>query len=312
MQFRFLKKAHVFALLLAAAAGMPLRAAPAQQGDMRPVIEIDEKEFVNKTENPRANFKALSDRVAHEFVQTGLYRVMNAKNVGKVLEKNETYSVVSDEAPKKTAIKAPVFGVTFVVVRYGFSRASSTNMATLSRTSQELATVEVILSVVDMATGETVISKNLPPMSARVLTTSGPGRRQGGGNFREQALQEACRQVASATVREVVSRTPFSVIDVENGEIETDIPRSVAKPGYVFTVYRLGKPRLIRRTGKMVRKKTAIGKIVLTSCDEDTSKGRPMGAFSSPVTTDCIVMWTLPEEMPQAAPAPVNPAATPF
>ena len=306
----------LFLGLMLAVAGGTLCAAPAQgaEQDRRPVIEIDAKNFVNKTENPRANFKAFSARIAHEFVQTGVYRVLNVEDAAEALKKNEVYQVVSDETKQKVSIPVPVLAVRLSVVRYGFSRSGSTDMVTLTRTSQDLATVEVILTVVDRTTGETLISKNLPPMSARVVNTAGPGQHRGAGNYREQALQEACRLVAHATVREVVSCTPFSIIDIENGEIETDVPRSVAKPGYVFTVYRVGKLRRIPRTGKMKAKETAIGRIVLTSCDEDTSKGRAMGPFTAPVTTNCIVKLTRPEEVQAAAPAPapVSPGARPF
>ena len=280
--------------------------------DMRPIVCLDVKNFVNKTGNKRANFSALIDRVNHELVQTGLYRVLNMEDAGEIMQKDDVFKVISDEGGNKVSIPVPGRLIRFTVVQYGVHKSSAVDPVYRAKTDLDAATVEVILSVVDMRTGETIISKNLPPATASIPRRSAMGTRQQ-GNYMEQALQTACREVALETVQALIINTEFFLLDVVGGNIEVDIPASVAKPGQLFTVYRYGKARVSRRTGKTSFRKIPIGQIVLTKCDEESAMARPVGPFASPVTPDCIVMWTKQEELPPPPPqAPPPPGARPF
>jgi len=301
-------KKLLFSMLALAVPACGLTAADEKEADPRPIVVIDARNFKNKTDQPRANFRAMADRIAHEFVQTGVYRVMNIEDAEEALKKSEVFKVISDEDGKDVAIPRPAFSVKLVVVQYGVSQARTRDPLRGGALHQEAATVEVILSVVDLTTGETKISKNLPPLTGEVAAGARMGQVKR-GNYREQALQAACRALALRTVREVVTFTPFNVVDVENGEITTDIPASVARPGEVFTVYQLGKSILIRRTGKRKAKEKAIGQIVLTACDEDTSTARPAGPVSGKITTKCILKRA---QIAPPPPAPVGGAANPF
>jgi len=301
-------------LYLALSALFAVRAAADEPvRDMRPIVCIDVKNFVNKTDNKRANFSALVDRVNHEFVQTGLYRVLNLADAGEVMQKDDVFKVISDEGGNKVSIPVPGWLVRFTVVQYGVHKSSAVDRVTGAKSELDAATVEVILSIVDMRTGETIISKNLPPATCGIPRRTARGARQR-GNYQEQALQAACREVALQTVQALIINTEFFLMDVTGGNIEVDIPASVAKPGQLFTVYRYGRARVSKRTGKKSFRKIPIGKIVLTKCDEESAMARPVGAFASPITTDCIVMWTKEEELPPPPPQPasVPPGARPF
>ena len=272
--------------------------------DMRPIVCIDYRNFHNKTDNPRANFKAFMDRIAHEFVSTGVYRVLNMEDAGKALEEGEKFNVIQGKEGESATPPSPAFLIKLVVTQYGIDKVRSRNPMTGTVKAADMASVEVILTVTDMRDGTTYLSKNLPRQTVSKDTASGLGTVQG-GNYGEQALQEACRLVANLTVQEVILCTPFYIMEANGDKIEVDIPRSVAKPGQLFTVYELGKARRSRRTGKVSKSETAIGRIMLTTCGEESAMAKPAGAFTAPVTTDCIVMWTKQEELPQqSAPPP--------
>ena len=48
--------------------------------DTRKMVLVDGKNIQNKTDSPKANFKAMVDRINHELVSCGLFRVLNEED----------------------------------------------------------------------------------------------------------------------------------------------------------------------------------------------------------------------------------------
>ena len=65
--------------------------------DTRPIVCIESKKIQNKTDNPRANFSALVDRLNHELTQSGIYRVMDMKDLAAVHVDTEKFAVAADD-----------------------------------------------------------------------------------------------------------------------------------------------------------------------------------------------------------------------
>lgn len=273
--------------------------------DMRPIVSIDVANIKNKTDNPHANFQALIDRLNHELVQTGIYQVLNMEDLEKTLVDSEKFAVAADDGGTKTAVSSPAFYIRMTITTYGFSNEKTLDFYNVSERGDYVATVELILNLVNARTATTVASGNISATSL-ASNTSYQGQRKI-GNYSEQALQAACKSACQKIVRELVKHTPFYVLDVEGNQVVTDIPPSVGKVGAYFDVYKPGRKIRNRRTGKVTQKETRITTIRLTSIGEDSSTGEIIYQPTSPVTDKCIVR-PVPRQA-QAAPQPGNPAA---
>ena len=273
--------------------------------DMRPIVSIDVSNIKNKTDNPHANFQALIDRLNHELVQTGIYQVLNMEDLEKTLVDSEKFAVAADDGGTKTAVSSPAFYIRMTITTYGFSNEKTLDFYNVSERGDYVATVELILNLVNARTATTVASGNISATSV-ASNTSYQGQRKI-GNYSEQALQAACKSACQKIVRELVKHTPFYVLDVEGNQVVTDIPPSVGKVGAYFDVYKPGRKIRNRRTGKVTQKETRITTIRLTSIGEDSSTGEIIYQPTSPVTDKCIVR-PVPRQA-QAAPQPGNPAA---
>ena len=277
----------------------------AEGKDMRPIVSIDVANIKNKTDNPRANFQALIDRLNHELVQTGIYQVLNMEDFEKTLVDSGKFAVAADDGGTKTAISSPAFYIRMTVTTYGFSNEKTRDFYNVSDRGDYVATVELILNLVNARTATTMASKNISATS--VATNTAYQGQQKIGNYSEQALQAACRSACQKIVRELVKYTPFYVLDVEGNQVVTDIPPSVGRVGDYFDVYKPGKKIRNRRTGKVTQKETKITSIRLTSVGEESSNGEIIYQPTSPVTNKCILR-PVPRQA-QAAPQPGNPAA---
>lgn len=281
--------------------------AEADGPDLRPIVCIDKDKIVNKTPQKDANFSALIDRLGHELVQSSVYRVVDMKNLAGALKLNEKFAVAGDDGGKKTEIRTPGFFIRLTISRYGFTTEKSQDAIYGVVSHKEFATVELILTVVDMKTAQIVKSANIS-RSAAANTAAAPGSAKI-GNFREQALQEACQYVCQDIVKELLKLTPFYVMDVNGNEIMIDAPASVAPAGALFDIFSVGKAIRNRRTGKVTRRETKICTIRITKPGEDGSSGQVVLLYAQePVKVDYIARPAV-----TAAPqAPANSAANPF
>ena len=296
--------------LMAAAvlcAGTVFAQADEEGPDTRPIVSIDAKNIKNKTDNPRANFQALIDRLNHELVQTGIYRVLNMEDMAKTLVDSEKFAAAADDGGVKTAIQSHAFYIRMTVTTYGFSMGASNDYYTRSQTVAETAKVELILLLVDARTGVTVASKNISAASITQVTAQ--AGQVAVGNYREQALQAACQSACKKIVLELVRYTPFYILDIENNQITTDIPASAAKVGDLFDIFAPGKKIRNRRTGKFIQKETKVGLLRLIAVGEDSSTGVLAAPPSAPITTKCILKKSTVLPPP---PPPVGSPAAPF
>ena len=307
---------YFLAMLMLGSVSGRIAAEEADGPDMRPIVCIEKDKIHNKTDNPRANFSALIDRLNHELVQSDVYRVIDMQNLADVLKDNEKFAVAADDGGNKTKIQTPGFFIRMSISQYGFSSEKGGNVLYGQASRAEVATVELILTVVDMRTAATVKSANVKASaSASVGAAPGDYKR---GNYQEQALQSACQYACKDILKELFALTPFYVMDVNGYEVMIDAPASVAPAGSMFDIFKTGKAVRSRR-GKVARRETKICTIKITAPGEDGSTGQVVQLYvQEPVKVDYIarpvnaapVAAAVPAT---AAPAPAVPsAANPF
>ena len=281
-----------------------------EEQDTRPRVCIDTKKIVNKTTSRKANFSALIDRLNHELVQSGMYRVIRMADLESTLTDNEKFAVAADDGGKQSSIKTPGYFIRLTVTQYGFSKERQTDVLYGSASLTEVATVELILTLVDMKTAETVSSRNIKRTVAASVAVGAGGAKS--GNYAEQSLQSACQLVCQDIIKELVKFTPFHVMDVNGHEIMIDAPPSLAKVGTLFDIFKPGRAIRNRRTGKVTRRETKLCTISITSVSEDGCTGRVVQLYAQePVKVDYIVRPSTAVAVSQPS-AAVPTAAAPF
>lgn len=265
--------------------------------DMRPLVYIDAKAIENKTDNQKANFKGLIDRLNNALTECGIYRVINSTDISTGVADDDTFKVVADDGGKESKIETPAFKIYMTVMQYGFAAAGGTDM--YGNTSQaQQAKIELILRVVNMRTKETVKSKN--------ISRSASGSATAAANLAEQVLQEANKKVTNDIVNELVKITPFSVLDTEDGEILVDAPSNRVKVGQQLLVYRKGRKIKNPRTGKLMARERQVAVISVTTLSEDCVTCK---LVSGEAKENDIVR--IPDIPPAAAAAPAAAAPVP-
>jgi len=308
-----MKKHLILASVLALASAQIWAEDDEENGkDTRPYVSINQEDIVNKTDNPNANFKGLIDRLNNEFVECGLYRVMNMEDLFKAVKKNDVMKVAADDGGKESKIETPGFYIGMTIMKYGVGAGASVNRLTSTATALEEARVELILKVVDAQTAETIKSKNIESGAKGSTTMS--------GNLREQVLQAASKSACKKIVQELIKLTPFAVLDVEEGVVQLDVPGSVAKPGMQMVVLKQGKGKKSKRTGKVTKKETKVATVGITSVTEESCSAKIIEGEIKPIGDDEDTQYDpyivrFPDGDPaKAIPPPAAPApdAIPF
>ena len=86
--------------------------------DPRPLVSIDTSWIKDKSQVKGANFTTLINRLNHELIQTGIYRVVDYADTAEILKKVDEYTVISDEDGMETSIKIPHSYIRLTVVPY--------------------------------------------------------------------------------------------------------------------------------------------------------------------------------------------------
>lgn len=312
-------------LCVAAALAMvcPVWAEDDEKGeDTRPYVSIDKRQIINKTDNKTANFSTLIDRLNHELVETGLYRVMNTEDMVRALNKKDEFSVAADDGGGKMNISTPGFFVCMTITTYGLTTMGGQNPLTGSVTQAQISRIELILKIVDARTGETIKSKNIDGTAEGQVTNAN-------SNMSEQTLQKACKEVCEKIVYELIKLTPFSVLDVENGIVSLDVPGTLKimgnpiRPGLQFVVYRLGKRKKSKRTGRVTRSQDQVAVVGISSVGEESCSAQFISGAIPPVGTDEDTQYdpyvvkinegaTTEKPVQQPIPPPPEPPGAPF
>lgn len=282
--------------------------------DTRPVVFIDAKAIVNKTDNPKANFQGLIDRLDNGLTECGIYRVLNSKSVSEGTEDDDTFKVVADDGGKDSKIETFAIKIYMTIMQYGFAKTAGTDMYGKTSATQQ-AKIELIMKAVDGRTKETLKSKN--------IARSATGTTSVKANLTEQVLQEANKLVVNDIIAELVKITPFNVLDVENGEVVVDVPSNRVKPGQQLTVYKKGKKIKNKRTGKVTAKESQVAAIGVVTLSEDSVTCKLLNGEIKPDEDaedgseyDKFIV-RIPDApaapvAPVVAPPPANNAAAPF
>lgn len=229
--------------------------------DMRPVVYLDEESIENQSDNAAANFAGLINRLNHEVTESGLYRVITAKDVGRGLKDAELFASIATKCNGGRELRQPALRIILTIMKYGFARSVGKNMyGNESAVCQ--AKIELILRVVDIRTSETLKSKN--------IERSSTGRASAESNLEEQVLQAASKAVVTDIVDTLVKLTPFSVLDVEGDEVVVDVPAKRVRPGQQLAVFKKGKPTKSKRTGKVTFRESEVATIGVVTLSEDS------------------------------------------
>ena len=246
--------------------------------DTRKMVLVDGKNIQNKTDSPKANFKAMVDRINHELVSCGLFRVLNEEDWETALKEAEKSAVAADDGGIQTDIKSAGYVLKLSISQYGFSKEYSTDIYG-NKTVHQVAKVELTLRIADLKNGQTYRSVNLARQMVAGQTALAVAGQYKSGNYAENALQAACAEVAKDIVKELVKLTPFYVIGVEDGMVILDVPAAVAKKGMLFEIRKAGKARVNRRTGKKTVARKSFCVVQVVNVSEDSCDTRIVAYF---------------------------------
>lgn len=311
-------KRIILAFAVAASCGLATFADDGDENgpDMRPLVFVDEKAIENKTDAAGANFGGLIDRLNNALTESGIYRVLTPKDIGAGLVDDKLFQSLAADGGKESTMKTPALKIAMSIMQYGYASAASQDLYGRSSATMQ-AKIELILRVVDMRSRETVKSKNIARSATGTATAQ--------SNLGEQVLQTACKIVVDDIVDTLVALTPFSVLDVENGEVTVDVPANRVKPGQQLVIYRKGRKIRNKRTGKVTAKESQVAVIGVQTLSEDSVTCRLLsgeikadenaeeGAEYDAYTVkflDAGASSPVPPAQPAAA--PVGTAAAPF
>lgn len=229
--------------------------------DMRPLVFMDEKAIENKTDVSNANFGGLIDRLNNALTESGIYRVLTPKDIGAGLVDDKLFQSLAIDGGKESTMKTPALKIAMTIMQYGHASAAAQDMYGRSSAAMH-AKIELILRIIDMRSRETVKSKN--------ITRSATGTATASSNLGEQVLQTACKTVVDDIVDTLVALTPFSVLDVENGDVTVDVPPNRVKPGQQLVVYKKGRKVKNKRTGRVTAKESQVAVIGVQTLSEDS------------------------------------------
>ena len=274
--------------------------------DPRPFVSIDAEHIENKTDQPGANFKSLVDRLNNALTETGLWRVMDMKDMADAIKKNDQLALAANDK-KVDDFETPGWMIKMSVTMYGVASAMSQNALMGNVTSHEQGKVELILRVIDQK-GETLKSKNISAQSYGNASTA--------ANLKEQVLQDANKKACNLIVAALIEMTPFYISDIEDGVVNLDIGKPTVQVGQVMRVMRQGKGKKSKRTGKILRTEKEVARIQVISATDEMSQAKVLGGEIKPGDAEddpykkYVVRFADPDQNRMNTPPPPPPAAT--
>ena len=217
-------------------------------------------------------FKSLVDRLNNALTETGLWRVMDMKDLADALKKNDQMALAAN-AKKVDDFETPGWMIKMSVTTYGVASAKSQDALMGNVTSHEQGKVELILRVVDQK-GETLKSKNVSAQSY--------GNAAATANLREQVLQDVNKKACALIVTALIEMTPFYISDVEDGVVHLDIGKPTVQVGQQMRVMKLGKGRKSKRTGKVTKSEKEVARLQVVSASDETSQAKVLGGEIKP------------------------------
>ena len=275
--------------------------------DPRPFVSIDAEHIENKTDNKTANFSSLIDRLNNALTETGLWRVMDMKDLADAIKKNDKMALAAN-AKKLDDFETPGWMLKLAITTYGVASAQSTDALMGGTTRHEQSKVELILRVVDQK-GETLKSKNISGQSY--------GNAAAAANLKEQVLQDANKKACDMIVAALIEMTPFYINDIEDGVINVDIGKPTVKVGQTMRVMKQGKGKKSRRTGKITKSEREVARIQVVSATDENCQAKLLSGEIKPDEDDeddpykkYVVRFTDPDQDKMSA-KPAVPAAAP-
>ena len=282
--------------------------------DPRPFVSIDAEHIENKTDNKSANFSSLIDRLNNALTETGLWRVMDMKDMADAIKKNDQLALAAN-AKKIDDFETPGWTIKLAITTYGVASAASQNALMGGTTKHEQGKVELILRVVDQK-GEALKSKNISGQSYGNATAD--------ANLKEQVLQDANKKACNLIVAALIEMTPFYIADIDGGVVNVDIGKPTVKVGQVLRVMKQGKGKKSKRTGKVTKSETEVARLQIISATDEMSQAKVIGGEIKPGDDEddpykkYVVRFIDPDQdqmntpTPPPVATPSNEAAAPF
>ncbi len=274
--------------------------------DPRPFVSIDVDHIENKTDQQNVNFSSLIDRLNNALTETGLWRVMDMKDLADAIKKNDKMALAAN-AKKLDEFETPGWMLKLAITTYGVAFAQSADMLTGATQGHEQSKVELILRVVDQK-GETLKSKNICGRSY--------GNAAVAANLKEQVLQDANKNACNQIVAALIEMTPFYITDIEEGVINIDIGKPTVKVGQMMRVMKQGKGKRSKRTGRITRSEKEVARIQVTAATDENCQAKLLGGEIKPDADDeddpykkYVVRFSDPDQDNMNTPPPPPPAA---
>ena len=305
--------------------------------DPRPFVSIDAEHIENKTDQPNANFKSLVDRLNNALTETGLWRVMDMKDMADAIKKNDQLALAAN-AKKIDDFETPGWMVKMSVTMYGVASAQSQNALMGNVTSHEQGKVELILRVIDQK-GETLKSKNISAQSygnasvaanlkeqvlqdalllelLAALFKEHADRSLTLAVYKEQVLQDANKKACDLIVAALIEMTPFYIADVEDGLVNVDIGKPTVQVGQVLRVMKQGKGKKSRRTGRVTKSEKEVARLQVVSATDEMCQAKVLGGEIKPDDDEddpyrkYVVRFSDPDQDRMNTPPPPPPQAS--
>jgi len=275
--------------------------------DPRPFVSIDAEHIENKTDQPGANFKSLVDRLNNALTETGLWRVMDMKDLADALKKNDQMALAAN-AKKIDDFETPGWMIKMAITTYGVAATTSQDSLMGTQQRHEAGKVELILRVIDQK-GETLKSKNISGESYGNATAA--------ANLREQVLQDANKKACQKIVAALIEMTPFYINDIEDGVVSVDIGKPTVSVGQTLRVMKKGKGKKSKRTGKVTRTEKEVARIQVISATDEQCQAKILGGEIKPGDDEedaykmYVVRFADKDQDAMNTPPPPPPAAAP-
>lgn len=266
----------------------------AESVDIRPVLCVDEEYIENKSDNKRANFSALVDRLIHEIVSIDIYQVTDAKSAVEIFNRKDKEWVLFDTPPEPGK---PLHRGAFIKLQVGTYGVFS-EFDRFTNTEKKVAKIELIMRIEDR-NGKVLESINLPASHASSAVS-----RNSRSNIDEQLLQAATADAVKRAARALIEFEKFAVLDVdaESGLVMIEAPATVVKVGDILKVRKAGKA--IKTRKDMTRNFPKIGFAQVVEVDKSYSNVRMIAITEQNATVKAgnFVQFASEQELQQIMP----------
>lgn len=237
----------------AVAALMPKCQAAKSVLNERPVLLIDDKDVVNKTDKKQLDLTDIASRMESELNGVQVFKIVSRRSVERGIAERNMFQMLSGAELDLSGVKVPAFRMEMVLLQYDASTktqpirewykdADYGAIGTLTRIS---ASAELMLKITDMRTGETMFADQLREVVSDSSEQKTVKRQSSVEEIRGEKLQseeyylgEAVNQVIRQFCARIASNQGYAIVGCsKNGVLAVNAPASSVAVGDRLKVY---------------------------------------------------------------------------